>query len=117
MKFIIDAHLPMALKKWLAQRGHDAVHTRELPRKNLSDDIEVIEIAVREQRVVISKDSDFFHYFVLKGIPPKLLMITTGNIVNKDLLTLFQLNFAQIEVLLQQHAVVEMSNSRILVHF
>ena len=117
MKFIIDAHLPMALKKWLAQQGHDAVHTRDLPRKNLSDDVEIIEIAVRENRIVVSKDSDFFNYFVLKGIPPKLLMITTGNIVNKDLLVLFQQNFVQIESLLQQHSVVEMSNSKILVHF
>lgn len=117
MKFIIDAHLPLALKSWLKQRGHDVVHTRDLPRKNLSDDVEVIEIAVREQRIVISKDGDFFNYFVLKGTPPKLLMLTTGNIINKDLLSLFQRNFAQIEALLQQHSVVEMSNTRILVHF
>lgn len=117
MKFIVDAHLPMTLKNWLAQRGHDVVHTRDLPRKNLSEDVEIIEIAVREQRVVISKDSDFFNYFVLKRVPPKLLMITTGNIVNRDLLALFQQNFAQIEPLLQQHSVVEMSNTRILVHF
>jgi predicted nuclease of predicted toxin-antitoxin system len=117
MKFVLDAHLLLALKKWLAEQGHDAVHTRDLPRKNLSDDMEVIELAVQEQRIVISTDSGFFNYFVLKGIPPKLLMITTGNIVNKDLLALFQQNFAQIEVLLQQHSVVEMSNTKILVHF
>ncbi|MFN0177088.1 MAG: DUF5615 family PIN-like protein [Saprospiraceae bacterium] len=117
MKFIVDAHLPLSLKKWLNERGHDAVHTRDLPRQNLSDDVEVIELAVQEGRTVISKDSDFFDYFVLKGIPPKLLMLTTGNIVNKDLLTLFQLNFDNLETLLQQHSVVEMSNTDILVHF
>lgn len=83
MKFILDAHLPLALKSWLKSRGHDVVHTRDLPRKNLSDDIEVIKIAVQEERIVISKHSDFFDYFTLKGTPPKLLMITTGNIVNK----------------------------------
>jgi len=117
MKFIVDAHLPLALKKWLNDKGHDAVHTRDMPHKNLSDDVEVIEIAVREGRTVISKDSDFFNYFVLKGMPEKLLMLTTGNIVNKDLLTLFQLNFDQLEILLQNHSVVEMSNTDILVHF
>jgi len=101
----------------LNDRGHDVLHTRDLPRENLSDDKEVIEMAVKEGRTVISKDSDFFDYFVLKGIPPKLLMLTTGNIVNKDLITLFQLNFEQLEALLQQHAVVEMSNTEILVHF
>lgn len=44
-------------------------------------------------------------------------MLTTGNIVNKDLLALFQLNFDQLEILLQQFSVVEMSNTEILVHF
>jgi predicted nuclease of predicted toxin-antitoxin system len=116
MKFIVDAHLPMSLKKWLVERGHDALHTRDLPRKNLSDDVEIIEVAVREDRIVISKDSDFFDYFALKGIPPKLLMLTTGNIVNRDLLSLFQANFDQLEELLHSHAVVEMSNDELFVH-
>jgi len=117
MKFIIDAQLPLSLKKWLKDQGHDAVHTRDLPRKNLSDDVEVINIAVQESRTMISKDRDFFDYFVLKGIPPKLLILTTGNIVNKDLLELFTLNFDHLEILLQQHSVVEMSNTEILVHY
>jgi len=101
----------------LKSRGHDVIHTRDLPRKNLSDDVEIIEIAVQQERIVLSKDGDFFNYLVLKGIPPKLLMLTTGNIVNKDLLALFQLNFDHLEDLLQQYSVVEMNNTEILVHY
>ena len=117
MKFLVDAHLPMRLKKWLIDRGHEAIHTRDLPRKNLSEDFEIVDVAVREQCIVISKDSDFFNLFVLKGVPPKLLMITTGNIVNSDLLQLFEQNFTQLELLLETHSVVEMGNTEILVHF
>jgi len=101
----------------LKSRGHDVIHTRDLPRKNLSDYVEIIEIAVQQERIVLSKDGDFFNYLVLKGIPPKLLMLTTGNIVNKDLLALFQLNFDHLEDLLQQYSVVEMNNTEILVHY
>jgi predicted nuclease of predicted toxin-antitoxin system len=36
MKFLIDAHLPLSLKSWLNNRGHDAVHTRDLPQRNES---------------------------------------------------------------------------------
>jgi predicted nuclease of predicted toxin-antitoxin system len=66
---------------------------------------------------VITKDSDFFDYITLKGTPPKLLMITTGNIVNKELISLFQLNFEKLEDLLQQFSVIEMNNTDIIVHY
>jgi predicted nuclease of predicted toxin-antitoxin system len=36
MKFLIDAHLLGSLKSWLNNRGHDAVHTRDLPQRNES---------------------------------------------------------------------------------
>ena len=45
MKFLIDANLPMTLKNWLIDRGHDAIHTRDLPEKNLTEDIDIIRIA------------------------------------------------------------------------
>lgn len=45
MKFIIDVHLPMALKNWLVNRGHDVIHTRDLPEKNKTDDMDVVRIA------------------------------------------------------------------------
>ncbi|MCO6492221.1 MAG: DUF5615 family PIN-like protein [Phaeodactylibacter sp.] len=83
MKFLIDAHLPMALKNWLVDRGHDVIHTRDLPQKNETDDMDIIRIADDQDRIVISKDSDFQKYHVLFGRPGRILMITTGNIINQ----------------------------------
>ena len=59
MKFIVDAQLPFKLKKWLNEQGHDAIHTDDLPTKHLTPDSEIIKIAEKEDRIVVSKDSDF----------------------------------------------------------
>ncbi len=117
MKFIVDAQLPLSLKTWLNRQGHDAIHTRDLPQQNLTEDSYLIHLSVQQQRVIISKDSDFYDYFVLHGIPYKLLMLTTGNIVNSKLIHLFEQNFPQIEKLLGNNKVVEMNNTQITVHF
>jgi predicted nuclease of predicted toxin-antitoxin system len=70
-----------------------------------------------EQRVVITKDKDFYNAYLLQGVPYKILMITTGNISNNTLLSLLEQNFTQIRAVLQENNVVEMNNNSILVHF
>ena len=117
MKFLLDAQLPLALKVWLRKQGHDVIHTRDLPRENLSGDSLIMQIAEKENRIVISKDSDFFKSHLINGKPPQLLMVTTGNIVNKQLLLLFDINFPVIETLFQNGAkVIEPNNDTIAVH-
>lgn len=117
MRFIVDAHLPMRLVYWLRDRGHDVVHTRELPLKNKTNDSYIIRLSVQQNRTVISKDEDFYKYFILKGQPPKLLLLTMGNIVNNDLISLFEKNILQIETELENNKVVELSNETVTVHF
>lgn len=117
MKYIVDAQLPLSLKTWLRKKGHDVIHTRDLPLENLSIDSMVIEIADKEDRIVISKDSDFFKAHLIKGKPQRILMITTGNIVNKDLFALFESNFNIIDILFQdEYQIVELNNQEIIVH-
>jgi predicted nuclease of predicted toxin-antitoxin system len=41
MKFLIDAQLPKALANFFRERGFDAIHTLELPNKNITDDLEI----------------------------------------------------------------------------
>lgn len=116
MKFLVDAHLPQQLRNWLVSQGYDAIHTIDLPYANATDDSNIVELATIEDRVVITKDSDFLKLYVLKRKPSKLLLITTGNIVNKDLLGLFETNFETIKRLFGIYNVVEMNNSFVLGH-
>lgn len=71
MKFIVDAQLPQHLAVWLKNNGFDAIHSLDLPEANQSDDGEIIIIADRDDRVVISKDSDFLDDHILRGKPKK----------------------------------------------
>ena len=45
LNFLVDAQLPMHLKHWLVHKGYDAIHTRELPDRNLTEDDTVMRIA------------------------------------------------------------------------
>lgn len=116
MKFIVDAQLPYRLKDWLIAQGFDAIHTRDLPEANETEDLSIVDISERENRIIISKDSDFLKLYILKGKPQKLLMITTGNIINKELLILFENNFEIALKLFDSFNVVEMNNFLVMGH-
>jgi len=83
MRFIIDAQLPFALSKYLEQKGFDVIHTDDLPNREYTTDNEIREISVKENRIVITKDADFLDLFYVNSIPPKLLLVSIGNIKNK----------------------------------
>ncbi len=116
MKFLVDAQLPARLKLWLISSGFDAIHTDDLPAQNETADLTIADLADQENRIVISKDSDFLKLRILQNKPHKLLMITTGNIVNKELLALFERNFAIALKLFKTYDVVELNNRFVIGH-
>ncbi len=89
MKFLVDAQLPRRMAVWLSAAGCDAIHTLDLPDGNRATDGKINEIVEREQRILISKDADFVDSHLLSTLPPKLLLISTGNISNRELEALF----------------------------
>lgn len=117
MKFLIDAHLPRRLVLRLRERGHDAIHTLELPRANKTTDREINELSIRESRIVATKDSDFVDSLLLRHQPFKLLLLTTGNIRNEALDHLFLANLDSIVHALATHDYIELSRSAVVVHY
>ena len=85
MKFIVDAQLPRRIVDWLVNAGCDALHTLNLPAGNRSTDEQILEVAERDDRILVTKDSDFVDSHLLAGKPAKLLLISTGNMTNRDL--------------------------------
>ena len=116
MKFLVDAQLPYRLKTWLETKSFDAIHTDDLPNQHLTKDLEIVEVADSEKRIVVSKDSDFLKLRILQNKPKQLLMITTGNIANKNLLAMFEQNFVTAQKLFNSFDVVEMNNSFVIGH-
>lgn len=70
---------------WLVAAGCDAVHTLDLPDGNRTTDQQINDLADRDHRVVVTKDADFVDSHLLTGRPPRLLLVSTGNIRNAEL--------------------------------
>jgi len=116
MKFLLDAQLPQKLSVFLNYKGHDAVHTLDLANKNRSKDSEINTLSLKEQRVVVSKDTDFVESLLISSKPYKLLYINTGNINNKQLQALFSQNLEQIVLYLNDNRLIELTYKNIIVH-
>lgn len=116
MKFLVDAQLPNSLVVLLKKSGCDAIHTKELKRQNRTSDTEINSISIQEERIVITKDSDFVESFLLKRQPYKLLLVTTGNITNRDLEVLFLKNLTQLSELFVKYYYIELSWTDIIIH-
>lgn len=116
MRFIIDAQLPFSLKKMLIDIGYNAIHTDDLGDKERTSDNEIREVSENQNRIVISKDADFVDSFYIKGIPKKLLLISTGNIKNSELFSLFSKNIKKIVTLFDTNDLVEMNSNDIIAH-
>jgi predicted nuclease of predicted toxin-antitoxin system len=108
VKFLVDAQLPPRLVRALAAAGHDAVHTVDLPEGNRSKDRAVAEAADAENRVLVTKDGDFRDDHRLRGSPRRLLIVTTGNIHNDELLRLFATNLELVVSVLESARMVEL---------
>ncbi|WP_235082031.1 DUF5615 family PIN-like protein [Anabaena sp. 90] len=74
------------------------------------------KLSILEQRIVITKDKDFLDFFLIKQEPYKLLLITTGNISNKQIEQLFLQNITQIIELFLTYDFLEMTRDSLIIH-
>ena len=113
MKFIVDAQLPRVLANFLKQKGFDVIHTLDLPKKNATPDFEIIRLADAENRIVITKDYDFYESKLLRNKPLKLIFILTGNITNPELIQLIDENFEKLIELASKFEIIELDRDSI----
>jgi predicted nuclease of predicted toxin-antitoxin system len=117
VKFLIDAQLPRRLCYRLRERGHDSVHTLDLRQGNRTPDALINATSVDEERVVVTKDSDFVDSLVLRGVPYKLLLISTGNIRNSEMEALLLTYLSDIEAGFESSVFIEMNRATIYFHW
>jgi predicted nuclease of predicted toxin-antitoxin system len=84
------------------------MHTLDLPESNATKDRVINQLSISDQRVVVSKDMDFFYSHMASGRPWKLLLVKTGNIATGDLCELFTRNMRAIESALENYTLIEL---------
>jgi predicted nuclease of predicted toxin-antitoxin system len=116
MKFLVDAQLPRRLAALLEQAGHDATHTLDLPLGNRTTDTVINQLSRNEERVVVTKDADFVDSFLLRQEPWKLLLVSTGNIRNAELIALFLANIEKISEGFDSFDFIEINQTELIFH-
>ena len=96
MKFLVDNQLPLALARWLTARGHDAEHVLDRG-EGQTDDRQLWQEAIAENRIVISKDEDFFILATRPDDAGHLLWLRVGNCRTQALLAALHQSWPAIE--------------------
>ncbi len=84
MKLLFDQNISFRLIKRIIDLFPDSKQVRELGLEN-STDIEIFDFAKRHDFAIITFDSDFYDLNIIKGFPPKIIWIRTGNTTTKSL--------------------------------
>ena len=100
MKFLVDTQLPVALARWLTARGHDAVHVLDRGWSQ-NDDRQLWSDAAGEERIMVSKDEDFFILATRPDDPGKLLELRLDNSRKQALLDAMEKAWPSIEAAFQ----------------
>jgi predicted nuclease of predicted toxin-antitoxin system len=116
VRWLIDAQLPRRLAVRLMELGHDAVHTRDLPRGNRSTDSDLCRIADASARILVSKDRDFLDSFYINSSPSRLLWVTVGNVTNTELLILFESMLPDLQQAFACSKCIEITSHELIVH-
>lgn len=78
MRWLLDAHFPVRLAVYLRDRGHDCDRVVDVGLGRASD-IEVWREAIRTDRIVVSRDEDFWFLALREGDAGRLLWVRLGN--------------------------------------
>lgn len=114
MKFLIDNALSHAVAKALQEAGHDALHVRELGLQTASDE-EIFERAVKEERVLVSADTDFGTLLTLRKacFPSVILFRHDSERRPEKQASLILKNFSSIKDPIQKGSIVVFERGRI----
>lgn len=102
MRFLCDVHIPIRLSKRLAEAGYDSTHVNRLPARWHTPDQDIARIADKEDRILITKDSDFRDSCIVQRTPRKLIKVNLGNIAHDVLTKLLLENLPEIARLNQR---------------
>ena len=72
-------------------------------------------VSLAEERVVVTKDTDFYHSHLLQGRPWKLVLVRTGNMGLKETKALFDTHIPAITEALETCTLVEIDKQTVSV--
>ena len=79
MKLLLDANLSYRMKPILKQHFDECLHVDSIGLSVPAKDTEIWEFAKNNDLIIITNDEDFIDFVHVKGFPPKVVVLRTGN--------------------------------------
>ncbi len=116
MRFLIDNALSPVVAEGLRQANHDAIHVRDLWLA-AADDETIFEHADRDQRVIVSADTDFGTILAMRNAASPSVILFRGATPRNPIgqVKLLIANLAAIAPSIERGAVVVLEPQRIRV--
>ena len=90
MKILLDANISWKLTNILEPIFGECLHVDQIGLKVPVNDIDIWNYALRNGFIIVTKDNDFSDLLDLKGFPPKVVLLRTGNNSSKALIELLK---------------------------
>ena len=114
MRFLVDNALSPRVAEGLLKAGHDAIHVRDIGLQSASDNV-ILERAGRENRILISADSDFGEILAFGPLhSPSFILLRHGSPRRPEkIVEVLRENLAALKSILEKGAVVVIEANRI----
>lgn len=79
MKLLFDANISWKLCSLLEAHFEKCLHVNFTDLVQPAKDLEIWKYALKNNLAIVTNDDDFLNILNLKGFPPKLILLRTGN--------------------------------------
>lgn len=109
MKLLFDQNISPKIVKQLEDVFPEAKQVRHLNLENASD-MEIFEFAKSHGYAVVTFDSDFVDLNIVKGFPPKIIWLRTGNLTTRSIAAFLQRNIWVIQnfIISEENEILEL---------
>jgi len=114
LKFLIDNALSPIFSDHLQNHGHNVIHVRDVDMQTCSDE-EIFNFAQKEERIIVSADTDFGTIIALRNeqFPSVIIFRRTRNRKPIEQVSLLLSNLGQIVDSLKKGSIVIIEDTRI----
>ena len=96
MKLLFDQNISPRIVKHVASVFTGSTQVRLVGLENASDDA-IFEYSKTNGFTIVTFDSDFIDLNTMKGIPPKIIWLRTGNLTTRSISALLEQHIETIE--------------------
>ncbi len=96
MKLLFDENLSFKLVVSLSDTYPESTHVRFEGLRG-ADELALWDFAIRNEFLIVSKDTDFYQRSILLGAPPKVVWLRIGNSPTQAIADLLRGNFVTLQ--------------------